>query len=485
MSMPPVYLIARRDYLAYVSTLGFWASLLLAPILFAVLIFAPILLARAEPPRFLAVIADQQSDAEMVRGTFADNARSAARGEIVAYLNATAPPLIEPARAAFDAAPNRTEAIAAARALIAARAPSALGAFPNPQPRYLIVAPPTTEIEGLRPYLTGARTLEGGGSLFGVIHVRRVEGRPRVEYWSTNLSHEEPSAIAQQAMRLMMRREALAAQGLDARTADRLDDLSPDVAQFDPRPSAGAGAVTLRERAPFYAAIGLAFVLWMVVFSVANMLLSSVIEERSNKILDTVLTSASPLDLLIGKLLGVACVSLTLFVVWGALGGGLLTMAASRIPDGVFGQMAAAFLEPRLIAAFLIGFFTGYLIYGAIFLALGSLCESIQEAQTLLGPVALVLAVPMMLVGPALDNPDAPVIVAASWFPLFTPFLLLVRAPGGLPWWEIAGMGVVMAIAVVLILRMATRVFHAGVVHQANFASLRQQMKQGGWRAPD
>lgn len=210
-------------------------------------------------------------------------------------------------------------------------------------------------------------------------------------------------------------------------------------------------------------------------FSVANMLLSGVIEEKSNKILDTLLTSVSPLELLIGKLLGVAAVSATLFVFWGALGGTLLSMAATSMSNNLFGQIAAAFLDPRLLTAFVIGFVAGYLMYGAIFLALGSLCESLQEAQTLLGPVALVLAVPMMLVGPALDNPNAPIVETASWVPLFTPFLLLIRAPTGLSWMEIAGQGALMLVALVIVLALAARVFKAGVVDQVSVANWRRK----------
>jgi ABC-2 type transport system permease protein len=278
-------------------------------------------------------------------------------------------------------------------------------------------------------------------------------------------------------LRLAMQREALAAQGLAPTEADRIDALDPSVAQFDPRPRAGTGQVTIRDRAPSYAALALAFILWSVVFSVANMLLSGVIEEKSNKILDTLLTSVSPIELLTGKLLGVAMVSITLFLFWGALGGTLLSFAAERAGDSILGQVAAAFLEPRLLAAFAIGFIAGYLMYGAIFLALGSLCESIQEAQTLLGPVALVLAIPMMLITPALDNPNAPIVEAASWIPIFTPFLLLVRAPAGLDWIEIAGMGGVMLLAVVIILALAARVFKAGVVDQVSMANWRRKAK--------
>jgi len=471
MKLSSVLLVAQRDYAAYVGAWGFWLSLITAPLLIATLIFAPMLLARAEPPRALAVFAQQAVDSRTVAEAFRARARADARDEIAGYLGAAAPPLSAPALAAFDAAPDRAAAIAAARALVRERAPRALAAFPNPSPRYRIVTPPAQTIEAVRPYLSRA---DVQGALYGALNIRRdAAGAPSIEYWSVNLSHNEPSLIARNAMRLAMQREALGAQGLDPLEADRLAQFDPPVVQFDPRPSAGEGQITLRQRAPFYAALALAFVLWSVVFSVANMLLNGVIEEKSNKILDTLLTSITPVEMLAGKLLGVALVSATLFLFWGALGGGLLTIAAERAADSWFGQIASAFLEPRLIAAFFIGFIFGYLIYGAIFLALGSLCESLQEAQTLLGPVALVLAVPMILITPALDNPNAPIIEAASWVPLFTPFLLLIRAPSGLDWVEIAGMGAMMAGSAVIILLLAARVFKAGVVDQVSMASWR------------
>ncbi|GAN00555.1 hypothetical protein U91I_04221 [alpha proteobacterium U9-1i] len=476
--MHPILLVARRDYLAYVAAWGFWLSLITAPLVIALLIFAPVLLARAEPPRVLAILADRAEDASLVRGAFEKRARDDARDEISNYVGAAAPPLLNDTLAAFDAQAERANAIAAARAVVAARAPRALQAFPQGSPRYILVDPPAPEIEALRPYLVRAQKLPGGADLYGVVNVRREAELPVIEYWSTNLSHEEPSQIARTAMRLAMRREALAAQGLDPLEADRLEAFAPRLAQFDPRPSAGTGEVTLRQRAPFYAALALSFILWSVVFSTANMLLTGVIEEKSNKILDTILTSVTPLEILIGKLIGVAAVSATLFVFWGALGGSLLNMAVAQAGESFVGQIAAAFLEPRLLAAFGIGFLAGYLMYGAVFLALGSLCESIQEAQTLLGPVALVLALPMMLIAPALDNPNAPLIETASWFPLFTPFLLLVRAPSGLSWVEIAGMAALMFAATALVLALATRVFRAGVVDQVSVAGLRARFSK-------
>lgn len=474
MKLSPILLVARRDYLAYVGAWGFWISLLTAPLILAILVFAPVLLARAEPPRDLVIIAERVADEAVVAAAFRASARRDARAEIAAYINTAAPSATGAVLSAFDEAPDSEAAIMAARETVRVEAPGVLRAFPQPSPRYRLIEPEgDLDIETLRPRLTG-----GDNALYGALNIRRDEdGAPLIEYWSINLSQDEPLNVARTTMRLVMQREALAAQGLDPREADRLNGFEARVAQYDPRAGADEGEVTLRQRAPFFAALALAFVLWSVVFSVANMLLNGMIEEKSNKILDTLLTSVRPMELLAGKLLGVAAVSITLFSFWAALGGALAGMAADGADESILGQIAAAFLDPRLLAAFGIGFFFGYIIYGAIFLALGSLCESIQEAQTLLGPVAMVLAVPMVLVAPALDNPNAPIIEGASWIPLFTPFLMLVRAPVGLGWGEIAGMGALMLATAIVILVVAARVFRAGVVDQLNLTTLRARRK--------
>lgn len=470
---PPVVLVARREYLAYVGAWGFWVSLLTAPLLLAVLIFAPLLLAQAEPPRALVVLAERPSDGERVIAAYEERARTDARNEVFAFLSAAAPAAKEAVLAAFDAAPDRAAALAAARAHVAQTAPRALGAFPNPSPRYSIVSAPGPDIDALKPYLSGEQRLSDGSALFGALNIRRdSEAAPLIEYWSVNLQHSEPADMARTVMRREMQREALAARGVSSEEADRLDALDPQIAQFDPRPGAGAGAVTAREQAPFAAAAAFAFVLWMFVFSIASMLLSSIIEEKSNKILDTLLTSVTPLEILIGKLLGVAAVSATLLLFWGALGGGLLGTAAAQMGNSTMGQAAASILESRLALIFVLGFVAGYLMYGAIFLGLGALCDSVQEAQTLLGPVTFLLMLPMLLIGPALDNPNAPIIEAASWFPLFTPFLMVMRAPAGLSEAELAGMCALMAATIAVLLYLATRVFRAGVVNQLSVAAL-------------
>jgi ABC-2 type transport system permease protein len=479
--MREVFLIARRDYFAYVASWGFWVSLITAPMLVAAIALAPLLLTRAEPSRPIAIVADNPADADAAAQAIDYAERSDARTAVDAFVRAAAPQAAEAALSAFDAAPSRVAALRAARAVVAREAPTAVRAFPSPTPRYRLVDAPERTPEGLAPYLTGERTVMVDGasrSLFGAILVTRGEGHAQVHYWSANLADERAASRVYRAIAENMRVEALAQRGLTPEEARAIEGLVPEYGQFDPRQGAQADAVTTEDRAPLLVAIILSFVLWTAVFGVANMLLTSVLEEKSNKILDSLLTSASPLQILIGKLVGVAAVSATFFAVWGGVGTAVAAGLNQVSPTNALAAWAAQSITPDLAAMFLICFVAGYLMYGAIFLALGSLCETNQEAQTLLGPIFLVLTAPILLLAPAFLNPNSPLVAGAAWIPLFTPFLMIMRAPAGLAWYELAGPVALMLLTLIVVLWGAARIFHAGVAGQADASSLRRLLSQ-------
>lgn len=423
--MREIFLIARREYLAYVAAWGFWLSLATAPLLMALFILGPLMVGKAEPARPIAVIADNPADAEAIKAGFAAARRDAS-------------------------------------------------------PPYIVVPAPARTVDALRPWLTGERPLEAadghGKALFAAVFVHRSGEAVRLEYWSANLTDQSPSRLAQRALARRMRDAALETHGLSPDEVQRIGAIQPEVAQFDPRRGAGAArAVTDRERAPFIVGMLLSVLLWSSVIGVANMLLTGVIEEKSNKILDSLLTSATPAQILSGKLLGVAAVSFTLFAFWGVL----TALGAPVIAKGQAGlgaDIAAAALDPALLGLFVVFFLGGYLTFGAIFLGLGALCDTLQEAQSLLGPLVLLLTLPILLLGPAFQNPDAPLVETASWFPLFTPFVMMMRAPAGLSPLEIFGAVSLMTASVVASVWFSAQVFHAGVVNQVNAASWRRRL---------
>ena len=106
----------------------------------------------------------------------------------------------------------------------------------------------------------------------------------------------------------------------------------------------------------------------------------------------------------------------------------------------------------------------GYLMYAVIFAAIGAFCETPREAQTLIGPIMMILIVPLLVMQLAMRSPDAMVVKVLSWIPLFTPFLMSARAPSGPPLIEIIGTIAAMALTVVIVTWLAGRAFRAGAL---------------------
>jgi ABC-2 type transport system permease protein len=428
-----IYLIARREYLSYVSAPGFWISLLAVPLIIAGLAFAPILIGRAEPVRAVAVLTEDPVLRAAVEGAFGSGASPGS--------------------------------------------PRIAGT------RYTIVAPPAETIEAMSPFLLGEKSVtlpEGEGNLTAALKVDRTpDGGISLAVWSSSVADREPAFRAENALTELMRTEALNARGLDAPTITSINALKPKVDSFDPRRSGQEAEVTRADRAPFFVSVAMAYLLFMVIFSVANFLLSSVIEEKQAKILDSLMTSARLPEILAGKLLGVAMVSMTLLTVWGTVGGTAASLGAQGDPDGIVGAIFSAISNPTMIALFVAYFITGYLMFGAIFLGIGSLCESIQEAQTLMGPVVMILMIPMVLILVAMNTPDSAVVRAMAWVPLFAPFLGILRVPTEPPLFELIGPLILTIATVPFAIWAAAILMRAGTVDQAAGRAIRKFLSFG------
>ncbi|MCA3699971.1 MAG: ABC transporter permease, partial [Brevundimonas sp.] len=117
-----------------------------------------------------------------------------------------------------------------------------------------------------------------------------------------------------------------------------------------------------------------------------------------------------------------------------------------------------------LIFYFLAYIVGGYLMYAVLFAAIGAFCETPRDAQTLMGPIMMVLVIPILVVQFALVNPDAPMVRFMSWVPFFTPFLMAARAPSGPPMVEIFGTMAGMFAVALLMVWLAGRAFRAGAL---------------------
>jgi ABC-2 type transport system permease protein len=460
--MRAIYLIARREYLSYVATWGFWLSLASMPMFIALGIGLPALIENSQPTRYYALIDES--------GGVLDAAIEAQR---------------EAARA------SRAEMTREAAVEMLGDSPAVEAAIANasaPADKYVRVYPPASDIESLRPYLLGEDSVEtddGPQPLFAAVYLRQDEaGGIEIEYWSTNLTDGELHSGIRQSLREFMQLNRLLESGVSPELVAAAGELTPTVRELNPERSADTAEVTSSERLPIIVAIAVAFGLWIVIFSVVNMLLTAMIEEKGNKVLEMMLASSRHHEILTGKLLGVAGVSTTLLLVWSllaaTLGVGLQQLSfASGLP---LGEIFAAVLDPGLIFPAIGYFIIGYLMYGAIFLAIGSLCETLQDAQTLMSPMMLIMMVPLFLVMVAADAPDSPIIVVASWVPLWTPFIMLARLPQDPALFDILGTTVVMVVTAVVVIWGAGVMFRMGALNQANQDTVKGWFRIGGKR---
>ncbi len=477
--MRAIYLIARREYLSYVATWGFWLSLLSVPIVFSLGAAIPFLAQSSQPVRHYAVIDETGRGLdEVVQAELEAARREQAREAVEAMARMREEAERARALEAFDSDPDGLEGLDDALDVLGMQEGAA--AFAEGFGRRARVDAPSPTRGGLRPYLTGERTIEtpsGPRPLYAALFIRQDEGALRLDYYSANIAELTLAREARDALTRHQRREFLSEFGLDEADIETLNAVQAELQKFDASAAPGEDAeITDADRAPFIAAIGLAIILWMSIFSVANMLLTSLIEEKGGKVLEVLLSTVRYHEILIGKLAGVAGVSFTLFAVWGSVGM-LATLAggsALSAADPDLAETLAAVIDPGLFAAALGYFVIGYLMYGAAFLAVGSLCETLQDAQTLMSPLVLFLMAPLFIIVFSIESMENVLVQIASWVPIWTPFIMIARLPHGVPAWELAGTTALMVAAMIGVLALGAAVFRQGALGAADAESVKR-----------
>lgn len=438
-------LIARREYAAYAKTVGFWLSLLAFP-LFAVLGGAvPILMRTSEPVRAVVVI-EESPLAGGLAGAVQDALRLDQERREERRREAAEKAEKAGGKAGTDAAGDALRRLSAPRMRII------------DTPADLAAAAPGDRETLVRHYL-GDDAPEAEQLDSVVLLNRAADGKPTARVWTRRATDDTVEDFVRAALKDANRREVFGGAGIDAGVVEAAERFRPDVTALSPR-SASGGEVSFRDQLPGIIGLASGFLLWSLVITGASILLNSVMEEKSNKILEVLLSSASATEILAGKVLGVAMLTATVMLAWGGIGAiGLI----SGLPQYA-GMVAEVLLHDGLIGYFLAYAVGGYLMYAVLFAAIGAFCETPRDAQTLMGPIMMILVVPIIVMQMALQTPDAPIVRILSWAPFFTPFLMSARAPSGPPMIEIIGTMAGMFAFAALMIWVAGRAFRAGAL---------------------
>ncbi|GAA4277746.1 ABC transporter permease [Aquimarina mytili] len=228
------------------------------------------------------------------------------------------------------------------------------------------------------------------------------------------------------------------------------------------------------------------YFLMMFIIIYGNMVMRSVIEEKANRIIEIIISSVKPLQLMMGKILGTSFAGILQFVIWMLLGAVLLTVATSIFgveaqPVGMDASLAMQESNQEeiqlvlqdilklplatLVLSFLIYFIGGYFLYSSIYAAIGAAVDSETDSQQFMLPVIL----PLMLgiyVGffSVIENPHGTVSTVFSMIPLTSPIVMLMRIPFGVNWWEVLISIILLIGSIIFITWLAGRIYRVGIL---------------------
>ena len=473
------YLIARRDYLGYVKTWGFWLSFFM-PFIFGFLgVVASTMDFNLSPTRYETIL-DETGQHKAALIQLDTDSRIEIETRLILTLGTT---LLPDAKAAEFETLVKTKGLEAGKAYLDDKIPGASEKLKNPQAEMVFVDPPASDLSELKAYLRGDKLISHEGEavkLNGVIHIFDNDG-VKVDYWSPNFNDPAAERLARRYFRQLATDRYLSTGSLSQDGLDKAKNQAVIVNTFDPTKTEskdGAGQqVTMTDRVPYLVAAILSGFLWLTVFSGAYMLLTSMLEEKMNKLLEMMLASTRFTEIIFGKLLGVAALTVTAMLPYIILGiGAVIGFIIFGDPDIAQGLKNS--FSVKMVVFFIIFLILGYIFYGTFFIALGALAESMQDAQTLTTPIMLVLTACILVVPLGLNSPDSPLLIFASWFPLSAPFASIVRLPSDPPLWELCLSAVFLGILSIGVIMLAERIFRFGVLSGAGVKGVTDWFKR-------
>ncbi|HWI86838.1 MAG TPA: ABC transporter permease [Sphingomonas sp.] len=350
--------------------------------------------------------------------------------------------------------------------------------FKAPEPRYEFVPPSPAmgdwtlvQLSRAMPNLVNPpRKQQGRDALDYAIFIPADFGKPgaAVQLWSDAPPSGALMGALQDVLTRTLRADLLREQGLTSASVSAADQVSPLIAVNMPPPGHGREQVVIRSILPLLTS----YILLMSLMLSGSWMLQGTVEERSNKLIETVLACVSPNELMYGKLFGTVAVGLTMVLFWAACAIGAAFATQGMIADFLRPALAPLAV-PSVALALIYYFIAGYLMIAMIFLAIGAMSDSFRDAQAYLSPVMLVIALPIGIIAQAvLRDPSSIGVRIMSWIPLYTPFAMLARLGAGVPLWEVIGSGVMLAAFIAVEFVMLGRIFRASLLSAGGKPSL-------------
>lgn len=298
-----------------------------------------------------------------------------------------------------------------------------------------------------------------------------------------------PSFIRQMENKInaYKKNEWLKANGIDPEVLDRDAETQIQLQHFTGETTSKTG---LYVKMIFGGLSGYLIMMFIVIYG--NMVMRSVIEEKTNRIIEIIISSVKPFQLMMGKILGSTLAGILQFTVWIAIGFVLLQLAGSWLqpaqPDAIslsnpeiakdifneILQLPLAFMT----LSFVLFFTGGYLLYSSIYAAIGAAVDSETDAQQFMLPVILPLILGVYIgFFTVIENPHGTVSTVFSFIPFTSPIVMLMRIPFGVPWWEWIISLLLLLGTFLIVVWIAAKIYRVGILMYGKKTSYREMLK--------
>jgi len=475
--MNHILLIAAREFRQIAATRSFWITLLILPLAFAIGPVASRFLDDSDTQRVMLIDRSGGTTAQAIAARIELDEQRRVLTQFSRYVESNRLESVDPAASwarhdrwysdADVAAFVASGGVKAALAKIRARG-GEVPDFDAPDPTYSIVATPPS-VAAAAPDRIGQaleallRPAEGSKAkpVDYAIYIPADFGRsPEVKLWANGAPSSTFVTMVQGLLAQELKVRYLQANGVAAPVAAASTQIAPAIAVVVPPRGSGRERVLIRSILP----LACAYILLMSLVLSGSWMLQGSVEERSNKLIETVLACVSPNELMYGKLIGTVGIGLSMVATWAACG-----IVAAFATHGAIAEMIRPALEPvssfGAIATILYFFVAGYIVVAMIFLVIGAVSDSMRDAQGYLTPVLMVIMIPVtVLVQAVLRGATGPAVELLTWIPIWTPFAVLARLGTGMPLWQVWAAGALTAAFIVVEVILLGRIFRASLL---------------------
>ena len=490
--MRNAFLVALREYVENAKTKGFWIGIFMLPVVLFLSVQVPMLLERKGTPVRHFVLIDYSGQFEPhINKVLEQQYQRMTLSRLNEYALENRVKLPESLQPFASESPESVERfvqlggkdnyLSNLKPLLSADTPG----FIEPRRLYVQVPLPfdlpTSPDEAaaiLRPALNGEKMLKRDGvevsldvaiiipKSIGELDSRRNAPRGEdtgIQYWSGNLADKSLRSYVENAINQEIRRREYIRRGLDPAVFSEVERTRVPILELNPRKEAGQERVSKAEVLAQWAPVGFVYLLWVALFSISQMLLTNTIEEKSNRIIEVLLSSVTPAEFVLGKLGGIAAVGLTMVSAWIGSLILVLTWKAGGQSE-VSSQVLSMIHGSPLILAFIVYFIFGYLLYAGIILAIGSVCNTLKEAQNYMGVITMLMMVPLLTMMFIPKDPNGTVATVLSWIPIYTPFIMMNRAAANPPMFDVVGTMLLLIVFTAFVLWGAVKIFRIGIL---------------------